>query len=820
MVETGSFQGVERSEIQWQYLSQPDLLDFTIPNSHCIVVTNEGSPLTQSVVTALTAQGNQVAVLDLPNLNASNQLSSHKLMSQSDESIQKTLLDITNQYGKIAAFIHLHPHFEFQKPYFSQHFSKERNILKSVFLIAKHLQNSLNEFGKQYGRGQFLTISRIDGKLGTEQKRGNVSVVGSGLSGLVKSLNQEWKSVYCRAVDIQPELDITTITKQIVTEFYDANRKIVEVGFSKKGRGTLTAIKTQDTNNQGIKTSIKNDSVFLVSGGGKGITATCVIEMAKRFKCKFILLGRSDATYKIPPFAKKISNDNQLKRLIMEDLKNKGEKPNLNTVKQIFKKINAKKEIETTLRAIENYGGQAVYLKADVTNTTSIKTQLKTLDFTYKNITGIIHGAGRLADKLIQNKTAEDFENVLSVKLDGLLSLLQVVNIDNLNHLVLFSSVAGFYGNVGQSDYAIANEILSKSAYLFKTNHPHTQVSAINWGAWDSGMVSPQLKKIFEAHKVQLVSSKGGAARLINEFNLAYANQAQVIIGGTLPTSDSFIDEKLRTHRIRRHLTLAQNDFVQHHTIQGNPVLPVVNAVGWMAQTCERLYPGYQVYKIKDTKLFKGIVFDDSQAKDYILEIKETAKTTEQIDFEVNVLSGMEQQLPTYHYRTKITLCHHNHLPASPTFQAQLSNNHNTKEGSIFYQDGSLFHDHYFQGITQVKEITKKQMVLACTSPNVPTKAQGQFPVETLNTFFADIQYQGMVVWVDKIYGAKSLPLSTEQVTIYKSIPFETDLEVHIKVREHSNYKMVADCTVYDAKGTVYMVTEGAAITVSKDLEW
>jgi len=72
------------------------------------------------------------------------------------------------------------------------------------------------------------------------------------------------------------------------------------------------------------------------------------------------------------------------------------------------------------------------------------------------------------------------------------------VDIHNLDHLVLFSSVAGFYGNVGQTDYAIANEILSKAAHQFKTNHPNTKVSAINWGAWDSGMVSGELKVQFE----------------------------------------------------------------------------------------------------------------------------------------------------------------------------------------------------------------------------------------------------------------------------------------------------------------------------------
>lgn len=41
---------------------------------------------------------------------------------------------------------------------------------------------------------------------------------------------------------------------------------------------------------------ITSSSVFVVSGGAKGITAECVIRLAQRYRCKFILLGRSPRT--------------------------------------------------------------------------------------------------------------------------------------------------------------------------------------------------------------------------------------------------------------------------------------------------------------------------------------------------------------------------------------------------------------------------------------------------------------------------------------------------------------------------------------------
>ena len=689
--------------------------------------------------------------------------------------------------------------------------------MKTLFFLAKYLQKDLNELGQKQ-RANFLTVTRMDGKLG-QGKRGNVSIIGGGITGLVKSLNLEWSPVFCRAIDIQPELSARKTAEQIIKELHDPTVNIVEVAFSGEGRKTTSVSPVKVEDNQTIKTKVFKDSVFLVSGGARGVTANCVVEMARAFQCKFILIGRSDFNFQIPEFAKNDIDDASLKRHIMNELKEKGEKPSLPKVQKAFDNIIAKKEIEDTITQIKNAGGEVEYLQADVTKLAGVKPELDKITARFGGITGIIHGAGRLADKYIQDKTEADFENVLSVKLDGLLSLLSVVDLNKLDHLILFSSVAGFYGNLGQTDYAIANEILSKAAHLFKTNHPNTHVSAINWGAWDSGMVSGELKAQFEAAGVSLVNSDGGSAMLVNEFNTDYSEQPQVIIGGTLPAAVSHIGD-LQTHRIHRNLKLENNPFLMHHVIQGKAVLPVVNAVGWLAQSCERIYPDFSVFKIEDTKLFKGVVFDGSQKEDYIIELKELEKTAEKIVFETTVLSEGEK-LPTYHYKATVTLMNKKSFPEAPKFSPQISGNYKATEGEVLYRDGSLFHDKYFQGIEQVIDCNESQIILACNAPEVPLSEQGQFAIQSVNTFFADIQYQGMVVWVQKyLDGAMSLPLQTDSAIIYKAVPFGKKLMVNVSIREASEFKMVADCTVFDSEGTVYMQTNGATVTVSKQLVW
>ncbi len=816
-ITTGQFHGVDRFEIGLSFLPQPDFLEYSLPATHHTLITNDGSALTTQTLNALKSEGNKVVVLNLPGI--ANPLSENaiNLSAYSDEAVGQAIQQIQTQFGKTGSFIHLHPHFEFQNGNFVQHFKAERDIVKALFFIAKHIQKDLNELGEQQ-RANFVTVTRMDGKLG-QGKRGNTSVVGGGITGLVKCLNLEWSSVFCRALDIQPELPTEEITNNIIAELHDANVSLIEVAISDVGRKTTSVNQSTLLENHPIKTTVTEDAVFLVSGGARGVTANCVIEMAKTFKCKFILLGRSDFSFEVPAFAKDENDESALKRLIMMDMKEKGEQPSLPKVKSIFKNIIAKKEIEETINQIKSHGSEVAYIQGDVTKLASFRKALDYVVSEFGAITGIIHGAGRLADKYIQDKSENDFENVLSVKLDGLLTLLATVNLNKLDHLVLFSSVAGFYGNVGQTDYAIANEILSKAAHLFKTNHPKTHVSAINWGAWDSGMVSGELKAQFEAAGITLVNSDGGAAMLVNELNNDYDNQPQSIIGGTLPAAVSHIGET-KTYRIRRQLKLKNNPFLNHHVIQGNAVLPVVNAVGWMAQTCENLYPDFQVFKIQDTKLFKGIIFDGSEKEEYIVEVKELTKSADEITFETTVLSE-GGKLPTYHYKATMTLVNKKSIPAAPKFSPSISGNYPATEGSILYNDGSLFHGQYFQGIEEVIDCTSDQIILSCEAPEVPLSDQGQFPVFSVNTFFADIQYQGMLVWVQKNKdGAKSLPLQTDSAVFYKKAPFGKKLFVNVAIVEASEVKMVADCTVYDDEGNVYIKTSGAVVTISRNLTW
>ena len=109
--------------------------------------------------------------------------------------------------------------------------------MRQVFLAAKHLKETLNQASRT-SRSIFMTVVRLDGEFGLGE---NImfSPISGGLFGLVKTLNLEWEPVFCRAVDVSPQLDAGRLSEAVVAELHDPNRLVVEVAYNLTGRSTL-----------------------------------------------------------------------------------------------------------------------------------------------------------------------------------------------------------------------------------------------------------------------------------------------------------------------------------------------------------------------------------------------------------------------------------------------------------------------------------------------------------------------------------------------------------------------------------------------------
>ncbi len=157
----------------------------------------------------------------------------------SEDHLKWQLTTIAQTFGPIGAFIHLNPplptHLSDGKP---DH-TTDQMIVKQVFLMAKHLKKSLTQSHPD-GRSCFLTVARLDGAFGLSQRL-DFSPISAGLFGLTKTLNAEWASVFCRAIDLNPHLAAEPSVQSILAELHDPNLGLTEVAYSDAGRMTLIA---------------------------------------------------------------------------------------------------------------------------------------------------------------------------------------------------------------------------------------------------------------------------------------------------------------------------------------------------------------------------------------------------------------------------------------------------------------------------------------------------------------------------------------------------------------------------------------------------
>ncbi len=561
---------------------------------------------------------------------------------------------------------------------------------------------------------------------------------------------------------------------------------------------------------------ITSSSVFVVSGGARGITAQCVIQLAQYYRCTFILLGRSARTTPESAWVSQDAGEAELKKQVIAHLTAQGQKPTPMAVQKIVQAILSEREITATLRAIEQAGGRAEYISVDITDGAALKEQLLDAMQRIGPATGIIHGAGSLADKLIEKKTIEDFERVYDVKIKGLENLLACIPVGDLDYLILFASVAGFYGNIGQSDYAIANEIFNKTAHLIKRAYPACHVVAINWGPWDGGMVTPALKEHFARHNIAVIPLEEGTRMLIHELEQHHRAEAQVVIGDPIQVPPPALDPTLRTYRIHRRLSLEANPFLNDHIIGDHAVLPAVFGVAWMTNASEQLYPGYTFFSLRDYKVLKGIVFDETLADNYILDLKEIAKDEGEISFEGLVWSETADKKQRYHYTGRVTL--RRTIPESPIYSDFDRSTSHVIAGTQLYQDGTLFHGPCFQGIEQTLNINPHKVTVRCFSPDITPHQQGQFAIQTFNPYLTDIQFQCMLVWVRTFYQAGGMPLGADRVEHFRSIRPGERFYVSMDVEESTESKLIATVTIHDEQGFIYMRVSGTKVTISTRL--
>ncbi|MCE7737292.1 MAG: acyltransferase domain-containing protein [Candidatus Heimdallarchaeota archaeon] len=427
------------------------------------------------------------------------------------------------------------------------------------------------------------------------------------IGGLFKSISKEFPQIQAKIVLYEKE---TQLNKELLTDG-------VEVIYRNNNRLEV-ALQSEDLPESSWKLS-KFD-ILLATGGAQGIT----YEIIKNIITKgttIILLGRTNIRSDAEIIANLSESElRERKELLKEDLKSAGKKVTPVVLEKEWSVIYKSAQVWRHKKELQDLGATVYYESVDIASTKAVNLIMKKLNdqININGITHFIHGAGLEISRPTISKSQKEFELVYSVKVDGFENIYKFLEPGNLKRVLLFTSIAGRFGNATQADYSAANEYLAKRCR--ELSDKGVNATAIDWSAWaDVGMATRgSAMTILSALGLTAIPLDKGINRAIQE--IEHGKEVEVVISGELgaltnqtnwykgkehPTVmiDNLDKKKLQAYRT---ISLERDSYLDDHRIEGKAVLPGVMGLETIAEM-SRAIEDNTVFHLHDVK-FKSPV--------------------------------------------------------------------------------------------------------------------------------------------------------------------------------------------------------------------
>jgi acyl transferase domain-containing protein/NAD(P)H-dependent flavin oxidoreductase YrpB (nitropropane dioxygenase family) len=406
--------------------------------------------------------------------------------------------------------------------------------VRGLFLLARTAAGDLQNAARAGGACLIGTASMGGRFASAGCTESEFAPAQGGIAGLVKTLAREWPAVRCRVVDFAPADSAEIMAQRLGAEVF-ADDGWAEVGYDRGRRIRLQTVVSPLC--EGVtEIELKSDEPVIISGGARGITALVATELAKTWRPALLIVGTTPLPEERElPETADLCGEAEIKAALHDRLRRTGRAGSPSQIEAAFQSLRRVREVRENLAILRATGATVEYAQVDVCDPQALGKVLNGWRSRYGDPAGLIHGAGLIKDKLIREKTLESFDRVLATKLDGALNLLRLVRPEALKFTVLFSSIAGRFGNVGQTDYAAANEVLNKLAQWLDRRWPGRVLSLI-WGPWSGvGMVS-QLESHLSRRGLGLIAPELGRALLVDELRYGRKGDVEVIYAGGLGT--------------------------------------------------------------------------------------------------------------------------------------------------------------------------------------------------------------------------------------------------------------------------------------------
>jgi len=670
-----------------------------LPGDGVILITDDATGIAAALARDVARLGARPVILGAGIVPAQMAEGIYAVPFDDPAAIEAVLAQIRAEAGPVRTIIHLLP-LRKGDPFGAGDDNawrrRVREEVRGLFLLARAAQPDL----ARTPGGRIVTASGLGGTLLYGPATAAFDPRHGGLAGLVKVFAIEWPEISCRVVDLDPGADRETIASWVLQEA-SAGDSEIEVGRSTGSRVVFRPA-AADLARPGATSPLPPDPVVLVTGGGRGITASVLEELAQVCHPTYILVGRTPlpdgdedkGTAGLTAMA-------ELKAALMQAMRARGETATPAKVEAAYARLLRERDMRRTVAVLRAAGAVVRYHAADVRDGEAFGRLIDTVYREHGRIDGVVHGAGLIEDKLVLDKSLESFDRVFDTKVLGALNLARRLRPESLRFLVFFTSVAGRFGNRGQVDYAAANELVNKLA-VWLDRHIPAHVMALNWGPWGvTGMASAEVQRQFEARGVRLVDPAAGKAAFVREILAGRKGEVETILGAgpwenhLVPRQAAGADRPVATAvppaaaaaatngsappllaglrsivspgggvEITRVLDPAADLYLADHVLDGNPVLPAAMALELMAETAAQGWPEFTVAGIRDFRVLKGIVVDNGPRPLRIVARAQTHAPTEGLGMAVDVEIAPPGHKGPPNYRATVLLA--DRAPAPP----------------------------------------------------------------------------------------------------------------------------------------------------------
>ncbi len=673
-----------------------------------------------------------------------------------------------------------------------------------------------------------------------------VAPLGGAVVGFTKAYNMEQalreggKGVTVKAVDFEASRKTVEPAEQLIAEaLFDPG--VVEVGYFEGQRYTVS-LEEQPARDGAPGMALGKDTVFVVTGAAGGITSAITVDLAAHSGGVFYLLDLVQAPARDDKYVTLFRQGREtLKQALIAEAKAAGEKA---TPKQIDDRILAIERQEAALRAIEAVeaaGGTAHYYSLDLRDGDKVAAVVEEIRQRHGKIDVLLHAGGLLLDRTLPNKEPNQFALVYDVKADGFFNLLKAARGMPIGATVSFSSVAGRFGNNGQTDYSAANDLLCKITSSMRTWRPQTRGIAIDWTAWGQiGMASRgSVQQILESLGVDMLPPEAGVPTIRRELTYGGA-RGEVVVAGRLgawldekdPTGGLDVDKlnawlaarerpllmvgAVKSYRLYGGLEVettldpkVQPFLFDHAPDEGTPWLPGVMATEALAQTATVAAPGYRVASVEHEEMLGAFKFFRMEPR--TLHLSATVKPAGGGELLArvtlrSVTKPAKEGLPVQvkeHFIADVRLttapAEKPTLPFTPPAAESLP-----ITAQEIYK--TFFHGPAYQVIERAGVDGEKCIALMAHS--LPADAEPAHAASLMAPRLVELCFQAAALWHTQVKQAMAFPLGFEKVIAYRQ-PEEAEGRRLYCIGATPNDGERFDATVVDEAGNVFVALTG-----------